>query len=97
MMVNKAGRQIKVNDDQVGEKEKAGYKIADGAAATAPPVESGASEETAVTSDELKAFTVNDLKEFCEEMEIDTKAGWNKADYIDALIEADFTPPPIEE
>jgi hypothetical protein len=95
-MVNKAGRVMLVNPDQIDEKKKVGYKVSDDAVDTAPVTETE-SDETTVTAKDLTVFTVNDLKEFCEEMEIEFKAGWNKADFVDALLESGFVPPAEED
>lgn len=99
VVTNEAGRTMRVNTNQLGEMAKKGYTPDNENDVKAAGLGEKTKIEYTLTEVDFEQYTVNELKDFCDGNEpeaIAYKAGWNKPDFIAALLEAEYVPQAAE-
>jgi len=96
---NKAGTVLRINTEDVDAYKAKGYSPTDEKSLVAAGFQSAPKTDYALTESDFEAYTVNELRVFCEDAKpsIDFKSNWNKPDFIAALLQAKFTPLPDGE
>jgi len=96
---NKAGNALRVNTAEVDGFRAKGYAPVDEKSLQPAGFESTKKAEYTLTEKDFEAYTVNELKAFCEDAKpaIEFKSTWTKPDFIAALLQAKFTPSPDDK